>query len=104
VESLLAWKDKIAAAGDFIFGPIDHDFVESIYFFDPNGYALEITHKTANHDTVIAEEERTARQQIAQWCAATREQKIALFGAAAIDSRSSALPAQPANVGQAEHN
>ncbi len=46
-ESMLAWKEKIAAAGDFIFGPIDHDFVESVYFFDPNGYALEITHKTA---------------------------------------------------------
>lgn len=92
-ESMLAWKDKIAAAGDFIFGPIDHDFVESVYFYDPNGYALEITHKTARHDAVLLEEERTAREHIAAWTARTRAQKVAVFGADAIDSRRSALPA-----------
>jgi catechol 2,3-dioxygenase-like lactoylglutathione lyase family enzyme len=91
--SMLAWKDKIAAAGDFIFGPIDHDFVESVYFYDPNGYALEITHKTANHDAVLLEEERTAREQIAAWTARTRARKVEVFGAEAIDSRRSALPA-----------
>ncbi len=92
-ESMLAWMDKIAAAGDFIFGPIDHDFVESVYFFDPNGYALEITHKTVDHDTVINKEERHARAQIDQWTTATRARKIELFGADAIDSRCTALRA-----------
>jgi len=92
--SMLAWKEKIAAAGDFIFGPIDHDFVESVYFFDPNGYALEITHKTAKHDAVLVEEERTARQHIAEWTARTRPRKIELFGADAIDSRCTAMRAQ----------
>jgi catechol 2,3-dioxygenase-like lactoylglutathione lyase family enzyme len=94
-ESMLAWKDSIAAAGDFIFGPIDHDFVESVYFFDPNGYALEITHKKAEHDAVILEEERNARAQIAEWTARTRQTKIELFGEAAIDSRCTALRASP---------
>ena len=94
-ESMLAWKDKIAAAGDFIFGPIDHDFVESVYFFDPNGYALEITHKTAAHDDVIRHEEREARRQLAAWTERTRARKIELFGAQAIDSRCSALQAPP---------
>jgi catechol 2,3-dioxygenase-like lactoylglutathione lyase family enzyme len=92
-ESMLAWMDKIAAAGDFIFGPIDHDFVESVYFFDPNGYALEITHKTAEHDTVILKEERHARAQIAEWTTKTRERKVEIFGADAIDSRCTALRA-----------
>lgn len=92
-ESMLAWKDKIAAAGDFIFGPIDHDFVESVYFYDPNGYALEITHKTANHDAVLRDEERSAREHIAAWTARTRARKVEVFGADAIDSRRSALPA-----------
>jgi catechol 2,3-dioxygenase-like lactoylglutathione lyase family enzyme len=91
--SMLAWKEKIAAAGDFIFGPIDHDFVESIYFFDPNGYALEITHKTDQHDAVLLQEQRTARQQIADWTVATRARKIELFGADAIDARCTALRA-----------
>jgi catechol 2,3-dioxygenase-like lactoylglutathione lyase family enzyme len=96
-ESMLAWKDKIAAAGDFIFGPIDHDFVESVYFYDPNGYALEITHKTANHDTVLRDEERSAREHIAAWTARTRAQKVEIFGASAIDARCSALPAPSAS-------
>jgi catechol 2,3-dioxygenase-like lactoylglutathione lyase family enzyme len=91
IESMLAWKDKISAAGDFIFGPIDHEFVESVYFFDPNGYALEITHKTAKHDAVLLEEKSNARQQIAEWSARTRAKKIEIFGADAIDSRCSAL-------------
>lgn len=90
-EAMLAWKYKIAAAGDFIFGPIDHDFVESVYFFDPNGYALEITCKTQDHDSVIAHEQSNAREQLAQWTDKTRAQKIALFGAQSVDSRTSGL-------------
>ena len=90
-EAMMAWKDKIAAAGDFIFGPIDHDFVESVYFFDPNGYALEITCKTQAHDSVIAHEKSNAREQLAQWTDKTRAQKIALFGAQSVDSRTSGL-------------
>lgn len=92
-ESMLAWMEKIKAAGDFIFGPIDHEFVESVYFFDPNGYALEITHKTMKHDAVLAKEERDARAQIAEWSARTRAMKVELFGAKAIDSRCTALRA-----------
>jgi len=97
-ESMLAWKDKIAAAGDFIFGPIDHDFVESVYFFDPNGYALEITHKTPGHDAVLAKEKREARQLIAQWSERTRDRKLELFGAQALDARRTALQAPPAKA------
>ncbi len=91
--SMLAWKDTIAAAGDFTFGPIDHEFVESIYFFDPNGYALEITHKKAEHDAVILKEECNARQQITEWTERTRARKLELFGAEAIDARCSAMRA-----------
>ena len=98
-ESMLAWKDKIAAAGDFIFGPIDHEFVESVYFFDPNGYALEITHKTPQHDAVLLAEKNAARDLIAQWSERTRARKIELFGAEAVDARRSALPA-PAAAGK----
>jgi catechol 2,3-dioxygenase-like lactoylglutathione lyase family enzyme len=92
-EAMLAWKDKIEKAGDFIFGPIDHDFVESVYFFDPNGYALEITHKSENHDAVLNEEERNAREEITRWTERTRARKIELFGADTIDARCTALRA-----------
>ena len=90
-ESMLAWKEKIAAAGDFVFGPVDHDFVESVYFYDPNGYALEITHKTGAHDAVVRDAGQVAREQIARWTERTRAQKVALFGAGAIDARRTAL-------------
>ena len=92
-ESMLAWQEKIRAAGDFISDPIDHEFVESVYFFDPNGYALEITHKTANHDTVLLEEESHARQQIARWSERTRAKKIEIFGSDSLDARRSGLKA-----------
>jgi catechol 2,3-dioxygenase-like lactoylglutathione lyase family enzyme len=103
-EAMMGWKDKIAAAGDFIFGPIDHDFVESVYFFDPNGYALEITCKTPAHDSVIAHEQSSAREQLAQWTEKTRAQKIALFGAQNVDSRTSGLkdPNSTANATEQE--
>jgi catechol-2,3-dioxygenase len=90
---MLAWMERISTAGDFIFGPIDHDFVESVYFFDPNGYALEITYKTGDHDAVITKEESHARAQIAEWTARTRAQKVEVFGAEKIDSRCTALRA-----------
>jgi len=93
VESMHAWKEKIRAAGDFISDPIDHEFVESVYFFDPNGYALEITHKTVDHDTVLLKEEGHARQQIAQWSERTRAKKIELFGLDSLDARCSVLKA-----------
>ncbi len=96
--SMLAWRDRIAAAGDFIFGPIDHAFVESVYFFDPNGYALEITYKTPRHDAVLAEEKAAARRLIGEWSARTRKRKLELFGAEALDARRSALQAPPAQT------
>jgi catechol 2,3-dioxygenase-like lactoylglutathione lyase family enzyme len=99
VASMLAWKEKIAAAGDFIFGPIDHEFVESVYFYDPNGYALEITHKTAAHDAVLSEELRNARRQLTQWTERTRAKKLEVFGADAIDARCTALKA-PVRAGK----
>lgn len=92
-ESMHAWKEKIRAAGDFISDPIDHEFVESVYFFDPNGYALEITHKTVDHDTVLLKEESHARQQIVQWSERTRATKIEIFGADSLDARCSGLRA-----------
>ena len=40
---LVAWKDKLEAAGIEVSPYTRHEAIESIYFFDPNGYNLEIT-------------------------------------------------------------
>ena len=37
------WKHRLENAGIEVVGVTDHEFVKSIYFFDPNGLRLEIT-------------------------------------------------------------
>jgi catechol 2,3-dioxygenase-like lactoylglutathione lyase family enzyme len=69
MAALLAWRDRLNAAGVPCFGPIDHGFVQSVYFADPNGLPLEITTRVAAHDAILAEEARTARAVIDAWTA-----------------------------------
>lgn len=40
---LFTIKDKVEAAGLEVTGPVDHGFIWSIYFFDPNNIPLEIS-------------------------------------------------------------
>lgn len=44
---LLRAKAALEAEGIAVVGPLDHDFVESIYFFDPNGIRMEFTRRIA---------------------------------------------------------
>ena len=41
-EDLMALRDRIRDRGVQVFGPIDHGFVQSIYFAGPEGLALEV--------------------------------------------------------------
>lgn len=45
-DALLAAKDRLSAAGVQVRGVVDHEFVQSIYFLDPNGHLLELTART----------------------------------------------------------
>jgi catechol 2,3-dioxygenase-like lactoylglutathione lyase family enzyme len=67
--ALKGWQDKLNAAGVPCFGPIDHGFVKSVYFSDPNGLPLEITTRVPTHDAIMAEEAAHARAIIAGWTA-----------------------------------
>lgn len=67
--ALKSWQDKLNAANVPCFGPIDHGFVKSVYFSDPNGLPLEITTRVAAHDTIMAEEAGHARAILAGWTA-----------------------------------
>ena len=40
-EALLALRDRLKAAGCEVTDVVDHGFIRSIYFTDPNGIALE---------------------------------------------------------------
>jgi catechol 2,3-dioxygenase-like lactoylglutathione lyase family enzyme len=42
LETLLAAKARLEAAGVEVLGPTDHTIFKSIYFFDPNGHRVEL--------------------------------------------------------------
>lgn len=46
VEKVLQMKERLVAAGVNTTDVVDHEFINSIYFFDPNGLRLEITART----------------------------------------------------------
>ena len=60
-----------------VFGPIDHHFCHSIYFFDPNGLACEITVRDSKHDEIMTAEGSRATQAILEWTEKTRTLKKA---------------------------
>jgi lactoylglutathione lyase len=47
VDTLLATKARLEAAGIEVTGPTDHTLFRSIYFFDPNGHRLELAADTS---------------------------------------------------------
>jgi catechol 2,3-dioxygenase-like lactoylglutathione lyase family enzyme len=49
-ESMLR---KGKAEGREVRGPVDHGFVRSIYFRDPNGYVIELTASTGTHGEIM---------------------------------------------------
>ena len=51
-------------------GIIDHGFVHSIYFRDPNGYVVELTAKTGRHALEMDPAKNEARAKLDRWQAA----------------------------------
>jgi len=79
LDELAAHKARLDAAGVPCFGPIDHHFVRSLYFYDPNGLQLEITARAPDHDAIMAREAAGARDVLRDWSA----RKMAAAAAAA---------------------
>ena len=57
---------RLKAAGVDVIGVVDHDFIQSIYFFDPNGLRLEITTRT-EPPGFIEKQAREAHSALADW-------------------------------------
>ncbi len=51
-------------------GVIDHGFVSSIYFRDPNGYVIELSAKLEKHDEMMDPTRNNARKILDGWQAA----------------------------------
>ncbi len=66
-DDLRAMFEKGKAMGVDTRGISDHDFIDSIYFRDPNGYVIELTAKRDNHDQAMDRESNGARRKLDAW-------------------------------------
>jgi len=64
LDAMLA---KGKQAGLDVRGPIDHGFIDSIYFRDPNGYVIELTAARANHADAMDPAKNGSRAELARW-------------------------------------
>lgn len=66
IDEVLAAKVRLEAAGIPIVGVTDHEIIQSIYFFDPNGLRVELTTWSAT-ESEMAEKATEAHAQLAEW-------------------------------------
>ena len=62
--------EKGRAEGIEVRGPVDHGFVRSIYFRDPNGYVIELTAGTGEHQEIMDPAISKPHDALARWQAA----------------------------------
>lgn len=66
VAALDAMRARLEAHGVEVLGITDHQIIRSIYFFDPNGFRLELTTPTAS-DADMAGHAQEAHALLAGW-------------------------------------
>ncbi|MDW5444187.1 VOC family protein [Polaromonas sp. SM01] len=76
-DDLNAMKARLEFHGIEVVGITDHDgYIESIYFFDPNGFRLELTVEVAEPD-VVHGFAREAHEALAGWTVEKRSASTA---------------------------
>ncbi len=66
-ETLQLMYEKGQKEGMEVRGIADHELIHSIYFRDPNGYVIELTARTDQHDELMNPALNGARQILDQW-------------------------------------
>jgi catechol-2,3-dioxygenase len=66
-ETFDAMLQKAKNAGREVRGPIDHGFVRSIYFRDPNGYVVELTASTGRRGEMMDPAISKPHEALARW-------------------------------------
>ena len=59
----------------------------SIYFYDPNGLALEITCRDKEYDQIMAKDTEVAHKVLKQWTERTRPKKESRVGSEKLNER-----------------
>ena len=73
IEEVRAIKERLEKAGIEVLGVTDHHFIQSIYFFDPNGLRLEVTTRTATEE-YMNDAKQKAHAALAEWTATKRSE------------------------------
>ena len=66
-DTLQRMFEKGKAAGIETRGVSNHEFIDSIYFRDPNGYVLELCAKRPGHDEMMDPGLNRAREKLDAW-------------------------------------
>ncbi len=66
-DAFEAMLEKGRAQGRPVRGPVDHGFVRSIYFRDPNGYIVELTASTGVHEEMMDPAVSQPHKALAHW-------------------------------------
>ena len=80
MADLEAMRARLKAAGVEVLGVVDHHFIQSIYFFDPNGLRLEVTVRT-EPPGFVETQKAEAHQALKDWQAFKQQRKLATAGA-----------------------
>jgi len=71
VEDVLTMRDRLVENGVKVTPLVDHHFVKSIYFFDPNGLRLEVNART-EPPQYLSEAAAAARPALDEWTRSKR--------------------------------
>jgi catechol-2,3-dioxygenase len=66
-QLLPTMRERTLTEGIETRGISDHGFIRSIYFRDPNGYVVELSARTADHDSALDPALNGARGILKQW-------------------------------------
>lgn len=72
LDALKTAKARLEEAGVEVVGITDHGFVNSIYFFDPNGIRLELTCRIGGQEA-LDQKKAEARDKLNAWLAERRQ-------------------------------
>lgn len=79
LDTLLAYRDKLAANGVEVLGVTDHSVFHSIYFFDPNGHRLELAAPDPQEAAKLKRLDEVKWDMLEEWSKTKRAPKHAAW-------------------------
>ena len=78
LPALLSAKAELEAHGIAVVGPTNHEIIQSIYFFDPNGHRVELTCVTAT-PAMLNRLDAVKWAMLDEWAETKRAPKLAAW-------------------------